>query len=188
MEEPKVGGPLTQEEGGVVIVMLFSLVMGVFITIVLVWKLLSLCFAANRVNLLYFAKISKFAKQPKRMSSESAGYDLYSVDDVIIPPSETRLVGTGIRVMPPVGSYTEIKSRSGLAREHSLFAVGGVIDRDYVGEVKVILYNGGKHDYQVKRGERVCQLLLRRQFFTSFRETGDIRMTERGEGGFGSTG
>jgi dUTP pyrophosphatase len=125
---------------------------------------------------------------PTRGSSGAVGYDLYSDEDVNIPRGARALVGTGVAIVLPVGTYGRVAPRSGLAVKRGIQVGAGVIDPDYTGEVKVLLFNHGDAVFEVKKGERVAQLVLERCETPEIEEVGVIQDTERGAGGFGSTG
>ena len=133
-------------------------------------------------------KLSFDALLPTRGSIGAVGYDLYSNCDGVIPTSERMLVSTGISVVLPNGVYGRVAPRSGLAVKHGIQVGAGVIDPDYTGEVKVVLFNHGDKDFEVKRGERIAQLVLERCETPDVEEIGLLEETERGAGGFGSTG
>jgi len=125
---------------------------------------------------------------PTRASGGAVGYDLYSDEDVTIPPSQRALISTGVAIVLPVGTYGRVAPRSGLAVHYGIQVGAGVIDPDYTGEVKVLLFNHGDVAFEVKRGERIAQLILERCETPEIEEVGVIAETERGAGGFGSTG
>lgn len=125
---------------------------------------------------------------PTRGSSGAVGYDLYSDEDVVVPRGGRALVGTGVACVLPVGTYGRVAPRSGLAVKHGINVGAGVVDPDYTGEVKVLLFNHGADAFEVKRGDRVAQLILERCETPDVEEVGAIEDTERGAGGFGSTG
>lgn len=134
-------------------------------------------------------KLCPHGKMPCRGSIGAAGYDLYSSKKVMIKAWGRVLVGTGISISLPVGVYGRIASRSGLSLNYGLEVGGGVIDRDYTGEVGVILYNHTCHDYIVEAGDRVAQLVLERCAHFVVEEVDELYVaSERGDGGFGSTG
>jgi len=134
-------------------------------------------------------KLCPNSKMPCRGSMGAAGYDLYSSKEVMIKAWGRVLVGTGIAVSLPVGVYGRIASRSGLSLNYGLEVGGGVIDRDYTGEVGVILYNHTCRDYIVEAGDRVAQLVLERCAHFVVTEVDELYVaSERGDGGFGSTG
>lgn len=126
---------------------------------------------------------------PTRGSDRSVGYDLYSSEDAMVPCQAGRaLVGTGITVVLPEGVYGRVAPRSGLAVKHCINVGAGVIDPDYTGEIKVILFNHGLKDFEIKKGDRIAQLVLERCETPPIEEINIIEDTERGSGGFGSTG
>ncbi len=140
---------------------------------------------------LQIKKLSELATLPTRGSAESAGLDLYAAveSDVTIKSKSTATINTAIALSLPKGTAGLVYIRSGMAFKHGLCLVNsvGVIDSDYRGEVVVGIYNSSECDYTVKHGERIAQLIV-----TPYIETNpvfcDIDDTERGEGGFGSTG
>ena len=125
---------------------------------------------------------------PTRGSAGAVGYDLYAVEDVSIPRGDRALIGTGVAIVLPVGTYGRVAPRSGLAVRSGIQVGAGVIDPDYTGEVKVLLFNHGQGVFEVKKGDRVAQLVLERCETPPVEEIGVIEETERGAGGFGSTG
>lgn len=125
---------------------------------------------------------------PTRGSGGAVGYDLYSDEDVSIHRGDRALVGTGVAIALPVGTYGRVAPRSGLAVKYGITVGAGVIDPDYTGEVKVLLFNHGEGVFEVKKGDRVAQLVLERCETPEVQEVGVIKETERGADGFGSTG
>ena len=125
---------------------------------------------------------------PTKGSSQSAGYDLYSISQTTVPSKGIALLDTGISIQLPASTYGRIASRSGLALKHQIETKGGVIDPDYTGTIKVILYNFGTDSYTVSKGERVAQLIPETYANTTIHETDEIPQTARNSNGFGSTG
>ena len=126
---------------------------------------------------------------PTRGSDGAVGYDLYSTEDTVVPcQAGGALVGTGITVVLPPGVYGRVAPRSGLAVKHCINVGAGVIDPDYTGEVKVVLFNHGDKDFEIKKGDRIAQLVLERCETPPIEEINIVEDTERGSGGFGSTG
>ena len=126
---------------------------------------------------------------PTRGSDRSVGYDLYSSEDAMVPCQAGRaLIGTGITVVLPEGVYGRVAPRSGLAVKHCINVGAGVIDPDYTGEIKVVLFNHGEKDFEIKKGDRIAQLVLERCETPPVEEISIVEDTERGSGGFGSTG
>jgi dUTP pyrophosphatase len=127
------------------------------------------------------------ARLPQRASCGAAGYDLYSVQDCVVPRHGKAKVQTGLAVAIPDGHYGRVAPRSSVA--WNFVDVGaGVIDADYRGEVIVMLYNHGYADYHVRAGDKVAQLVLERISVPEPVWVDDLDETERGAGGFGSTG
>ncbi|WP_067704087.1 dUTP diphosphatase [Nocardia jejuensis] len=128
---------------------------------------------------------------PKRAHEGDAGVDLCTTEDVIIEPGERVLVGTGIAVALPLGTVGLIHPRSGLAAKSGLSVVNtpGTVDAGYRGEIKVCLIN---HDprtaIELRRGDRIAQLLVQRVELVEFVEVATLDETERGAGGYGSSG
>ncbi|XP_011783960.1 PREDICTED: deoxyuridine 5'-triphosphate nucleotidohydrolase, mitochondrial isoform X2 [Colobus angolensis palliatus] len=137
---------------------------------------------------LRFARLSEHATAPTRGSPRAAGYDLYSAYDYTIPAMEKALVKTDIQIALPSGCYGRVAPRSGLAAKHFIDVGAGVIDEDYRGNVGVVLFNFGKEKFEVKKGDRIAQLICERIFHPEIEEVQALDDTERGSGGFGSTG
>jgi dUTP pyrophosphatase len=128
---------------------------------------------------------------PSRATSNSAGYDVRSADeDFRLDPGEIRLVGTGVVMELPAGLECQVRPRSGLAARFGLTLPNspGTIDPDYRGELKIILQNGGPVPVSIQRGERIAQLVFARFESPEVEEARMVSETERGGGGFGSTG
>ncbi|XP_035671546.1 deoxyuridine 5'-triphosphate nucleotidohydrolase-like [Branchiostoma floridae] len=138
--------------------------------------------------LLRFAKMTEHAFAPTRGSKQAAGYDLYSAYDYTIPAQGKVLAKTDIQIALPEGCYGRVAPRSGLAHKNFIDVGAGVIDRDYRGNVGVIMFNFGKEEFKVNKGDRIAQLICERIFMPDLQEEETLDNTERGEGGFGSTG
>jgi len=148
---------------------------------------------SNKINkyVLRFKKLHKDAEIPKYATPGSAGMDIKSIEDVIIGPGRTRIVSTGIAADIPDGYEIQVRPRSGLAAKHGITVLNspGTVDSDYTGEIKVILHNVRDEKYEIKKGDRIAQLVLARVAKLPVEEVNDIEKdTERGSGGFGSTG
>ena len=135
-------------------------------------------------------KLSGLAVIPTKATEGSAAYDLFSVEDVYIPAGETATVGTGLGMEIPRGWRGDIYSRSGMAMRGMVVANSpGKIDSDYRGEVKVILHNNHPEGISaIKAGDKVAQFEIVPTHDVEFEEGESLTDTERGEGGFGSTG
>lgn len=129
---------------------------------------------------------------PQQMSDHAAGVDLCAAvqTEVIIPPGARTLVGTGLCMAIPEGYEGQVRPRSGLALKHGVTVLNapGTIDSDYRGEVGVILINLGEEPFEVKRGDRIAQLVIAPVTAAIFSEADELPVTGRGEGGFGHTG
>ncbi|XP_072991917.1 deoxyuridine 5'-triphosphate nucleotidohydrolase [Typha latifolia] len=142
----------------------------------------------HHLPLLRVKKLSMNAILPSRGSLLSAGYDLSSAVDTKVPARGKALVPTDISIAIPEGTYARIAPRSGLAWKHSIDVGAGVIDADYRGPVGVILFNFSDADFEVKRGDRIAQMIIERIMTPEVVEVEDLDSTVRGDGGFGSTG
>ena len=129
---------------------------------------------------------------PTRGSAMAAGYDLYACleEPVVIPPGETRKIGTGIAAAIPEGYFGGCFARSGLAVKGGLRPANcvGVVDSDYRGEFFVALHNDSAEERRVCHGDRVAQLVILPYLTAEFEECETLPETDRGAGGFGSTG
>jgi dUTP pyrophosphatase len=117
-----------------------------------------------------------------------AGADLRSSVDAVIPARGKQLISTGIYLKLPSGHVGLIWPRSGLAVKHALDCGAGVIDSEYRGEIKVLLFNHSDQDYAIERGERVAQLIVQKFEKVDFIPVDSLESTVRGGNGFGSTG
>ncbi|XP_063328769.1 deoxyuridine 5'-triphosphate nucleotidohydrolase, mitochondrial isoform X2 [Pelmatolapia mariae] len=143
---------------------------------------------AEERPVLKFAKLSEHARTPTRGSAKAAGYDLYSAYDYSIPPMDKTIVKTDIQIAVPHGCYGRVAPRSGLAAKHFIDVGAGVVDEDYRGNVGVVLFNFGKETFEVKKGDRVAQLVCEKICYPDLVEQETLDETDRGAGGFGSTG
>ncbi|KAA0164428.1 hypothetical protein FNF31_02352 [Cafeteria roenbergensis] len=125
---------------------------------------------------------------PTRGSALAAGYDLSAAHDGTIPARGKALIKTDLAVAIPEGCYGRVAPRSGLAWKHSIDVGAGVIDADYRGNVGVILFNLSDTAFDVKAGDRIAQLVLERIATPDVVEVDDLEASDRGAGGFGSTG
>ena len=127
---------------------------------------------------------------PKYAHPGDAGLDLYSVDDLDIQPAEAKVVRTGIAIELPRGTEAGIRPRSGLALEWAVTVLNspGTIDEGYRGEIRVVLINHGARPFRVRRGMRIGQLVVQHRLEVEVVEVENLKTTERGEGGFGSSG
>lgn len=136
---------------------------------------------------------SDLTRVPQYATSGSAGADVKANLDepyTTIEPGEIRLIPTGIRLCIPDGYEVQLRPRSGLALKHgiTLLNTPATIDSDYTGEIKVILINHGTRYYTLMNGERIAQMVLNKVERMNFEVVSNILDTERGSGGFGSSG
>lgn len=132
-------------------------------------------------------KISPEAKLPSFAYEGDAGMDVFACEDCKIEPLERRAVGTGLKIAVPQGYAGFIWDKSGLAMNYSLTTLAGVLDSGYRGELKIILMNLGKESYEVKKSQKIAQLIIKKVEKPEIIE-GDLDETERGQKGFGSSG
>lgn len=145
----------------------------------------------NYLN-LQVKKIKESAKLPKRGSDYAAGYDLFACIDkpIIIEPHTTCKIGTGLAFALPHGFFGAIFARSGLATNQGLRPANcvGVCDEDYRGEYIVALHNDKDEPQIIQPNNKIAQLVLMPYFSLNFQEVDELSITDRGDGGFGSTG
>jgi len=137
---------------------------------------------------LQIKRISENAILPYRATEGSVGYDLFSAEDTVIPARGKGMVSTGLIMAIPSQHYGRIAPRSSLAWKNYIDTGAGVVDSDYRGEVKVILFNHAQDDFNVKLGDKIAQLIIEKVALPQIVEVQEINETERGAGGFGSTG
>ncbi len=129
---------------------------------------------------------------PKYATTGASGMDLTAnlTENMIIKAGEWGLVPTGIHIQVPEGYEAQVRARSGLALKYGIGLLNGIgtIDSDYVGEIKVILINHSKENFEVKNGDRIAQLVIAKYESVSWESVSELVPTQRGDGGFGSTG
>ena len=121
-------------------------------------------------------------------SARSAGYDLRSAYDCVVPAKGKAIVKTDIQIRVPEGTYGRIAPRSGLAAKHHIDVGAGVVDEDYTGNVGVVLFNHAPEEFSIAKGDRIAQLVCEKIEYPMLEECKSLEETERGAGGFGSTG
>ncbi len=125
---------------------------------------------------------------PKRGTPYAAGLDLFSPVDTVVPPNERLLVKLDISIELEDGTFGHILPRSSLSLKNGIHIGAGVIDSDYRGNVGVLLFNLSQEPFHVKRGDRIAQLVVKKYEVVEPQEIFESSSTERGSGGFGSTG
>jgi len=140
--------------------------------------------------ILKIKRLSPDAVIPSYQTEEAAGFDLHSVDEVVIKKGERKLISTGLAFEIEKGYEVQIRPRSGLAFKHGVSVLNspGTIDSDYRGEIKVLLINLGDKDFEIKKGDRIAQAVIAPVVQAKILEVDELSSTERGSGGFGSTG
>lgn len=148
----------------------------------------------ERMKKIEFKKLShaKDLPLPRYESSSAAGMDIRAAleEPVVLKPGERTLISTGLQMAIPEGFEAQIRPRSGLAIRHGITMLNspGTIDSDYRGEVKVIAINHSSENFTVEHGDRIAQMVIAPVTQFPVQEVDDLDSTERGEGGFGSTG
>jgi len=133
--------------------------------------------------------LEKDAKAPARANPSDAGADLFSTENLMIQPGERKTVGTGIAMEIPNGFYGRVAPRSGLASKHGIDVLAGVVDSSYRGEIKVVLLNTDRHNtFFVEKGDKIAQIIFESHFNFDFSRSEELAESNRGAGGFGSTG
>ncbi len=127
---------------------------------------------------------------PTYATDGAAGMDVLAAEDVTLSPGARHAVATGFSVAIPAGYEIQVRPRSGLALKHGISVPNtpGTIDSDYRGELKVIMINHGDQPFPIRRGERIAQLVIQRVEHADFVVVESLDSTERGTGGFGSSG
>ena len=137
-------------------------------------------------------RLSKEVSLPKYETSGSSGMDLaaYIDSNININPGQTAIIPTGLALSIPKGFEVQIRPRSGLAAKQKISVLNtpGTIDADYRGEIKIILINLGQETFKVEKGLRIAQMVVCPVVQAQLKEVDDLNETERGKGGFGSTG
>lgn len=127
------------------------------------------------------------AYMPERAHSTDAGADLRSREDKIVPAHGSAIFNTGVHIELPPNTYGAIEPKSGLNIKHNILSFG-TIDEGYTGSIVVKLYNLGDSDVQIEEGQKITQLVVRPVEYVGFEQVDELDETDRGVGGFGSTG
>jgi dUTP pyrophosphatase len=127
---------------------------------------------------------------PKYETDSSAGLDLRSTMDFVLEPGKFKGIPTGIKLAVPQGYEGHVRARSGNSFKHGVGCVNGIgtLDADYRGELFVILINWGENPFEIKKGDRIAQLVINKHETIEWEPVEDLENTKRGEGGLGSTG
>ena len=138
--------------------------------------------------MLKFKLLSGDATLPTRATTGSAGLDLYASEETSISSGSRRVVKTDLSLAVPMGTYARIAPRSGLAFKHGIDVCAGVVDSDYRGPLGVVLSNLSDKTFEIKKGDRIAQLIIEQIAILDPVEVDSLDSTTRGSGGFGSTG
>lgn len=139
---------------------------------------------------LKIKKLDNKAIIPNYQTKGAAGFDLYSIEDVVLNPGERKLIKTGLAFEIEYGYEVQIRPRSGLAYKYGITVLNspGTIDSDYRGEIKVLLINHSDEAFNIKKGDRIAQAVLAKVIQADIIEVKELSVTTRGDKGFGSTG
>ena len=140
-----------------------------------------------------FVKLNDDAIIPDYAYEGDAGMDIYSAEETTIKPMEWKVVKTGLVMLLPKGTEGQVRTKSGIAAKNGVFVLNtpGTIDENYRGELGVILYNLSKTDFEIKKGQKIAQLVINEICYCKTKQAESVEefgSTSRGEGGFGSTG
>ena len=145
----------------------------------------------SKIN-LKIKKISNLAKKPSYATEGAAGMDLYAANEnpIVLKPMDRALIPLGFTMELPSGYEAQIRPRSGMAIKHGITLSNcvGTIDEDYRGEVCVGIINVSDKSYEIKAGDRIAQMIIAPVTKAQIIEVDELVQTQRGEGGFGSTG
>ena len=133
-------------------------------------------------------KLSEDATLPHYAHLGDAGLDIYSSEDNLIPPNERKLISTALSIELPESHVAFIKDKSGVAYKKGITTMAGVIEYTYRGEYKILMYNTSKENYEIKKGEKIAQIVILPVATAEVEEVTELSDTQRGDGAFGSTG
>lgn len=136
---------------------------------------------------LKIQKLDRRVRAPSNATSDSAGFDLYANQTISLRPNDVKKIPTGLIIQVPIGTYGRIAPRSSMALKN-LWINGGVVDRDYRGEVMIICANMSKDTYTIVKGDKVAQLICESYIHPIVSYVNELPPTERGSRGFGSSG
>jgi len=141
-------------------------------------------------NVLKIHLLHEDAKMPYRANEGDAGLDVHAIEEITIEPGATALIRTGLQMELPKGTEAQIRPRSGLAFKHAVTVLNspGTIDEGYRGELKVLLINHGKQPFTVEKEMRIAQMVIAPVMQVDVEEVKTVTDSERGQGGFGSSG
>lgn len=137
-----------------------------------------------------FILVHQNARVPQKSHDDDAGFDLFAVEEFVLPPQEHACIPTGLCIELPSGTEAQIRPRSGLAAKHGVTVLNapGTIDAGYRGEIQVIMINHGKETLSIHPGMRIAQMVITPIYNITFTEALSLEESDRGEGGLGSSG
>ena len=143
----------------------------------------------NNQKTIFFKKLDSNAKLPEFKTDGAACADVYSIEKLAIPPNSTVVVKTGLAMQIPSGHCVIIRGRSGLSVNHNYHVKTGILDEDYRGEMGIIISNNSSNEeLRIDKGDRIAQIMLVPVVQFESKEVSELNETNRGIGGFGSTG
>lgn len=147
-------------------------------------------FDSPEVKFLYDRSVCSQGKAPFYATKGAAGADVFSAETYVLQPGEQKLFSTGLYLEVPTGFECQVRPRSGLAAKSKVTITNapGTLDADYRGEMKVMLINHGADPVTIMTNDRIAQVVIARVARAKFVEVERLSQTQRGEGGFGSTG
>jgi dUTP pyrophosphatase len=137
---------------------------------------------------LKFKKLNIDAKAPTYATDDDAGMDFYALEPTVIEPMERKLVPTGIALEIPRGHVGLIWDKSGVSYKKGQIKTAGVIDSGYRGEINIAMINTTKQSFTFEKGDKIAQMIIQEKITANLVEVDELDTSERGEGGFGSTG
>ena len=143
----------------------------------------------SNAKTIFFKRLDSYAKLPEFKTSGAACADVYSIEKLAIPPNSTVVVKTGLAMQIPSGHCVIIRGRSGLSVNHNYHVKTGILDEDYRGEMGIIISNNSSNEeLRIDKGDRIAQIMLVPVVQFESKEVSELNETNRGIGGFGSTG
>lgn len=133
-------------------------------------------------------KIYPDAILPQTMRTGDAAMDFYAYNNYQVKPGERVVASTGVAIAIPDGYWGNVRDRGGLAAKHGIHTMAGVVDANYRGEVQIVIINLGSETYDIKKGDRICQMIIERHEQVELDEVEELDETNRGEGRFASSG
>ena len=138
--------------------------------------------------IIHCKRLTKSAKLPTKAYMSDAGWDLYADENVTILPHSSCIVSTGIAIYLPDSYFAKIFDRSGNAANRGFHILAGVVDNNYTGEIRTVIFNYTNQLIQIKQGQRIAQMVILPSIYTEIKEVEELPITDRQDNGFGSSG